>query len=195
MNIGQLIRYEAWKKSNTDTIALLAAFTYIPYADLAESKSNQFWTPLYSVLNFVHTEQINWNKLKVPKSIRLDGIQCKVPRNLGLQMFAQKVFSVNLLADDTRTDNEKMLRILAIYFQPLIDGKWITERLDHIENHCRYINAKEAFPIANFFLSRLLKPRNFGMLGLHPFQLIRRRLLSVNQWAHLVWRRSLTSSL
>ena len=194
VNIGQLIRFEAWKKSKGDTIGLLAAFTYLPESDLSESKGNQFWTPLYSVLNFVYTEPMDWSKLKMPKSISIDGSLCKIPRNLGLEMFAQKVHALNLITDESKTDDEKILRIMAIYFQPLVDGKWNHDRIDHIENICRYMNAKEAFPIGDFFLRRLLRTRNFGMLGLHPLQLIQRRLLSPIALVRMAWKGSQTSS-
>jgi hypothetical protein len=180
VNLGQLIRYDAWAASKGDTVGLLSAFTYTDYSYLAESKSNNLWGPLYSVLGFVYKEPIQWDKLKVPDSIRLDGVDCKIPKKIGLTMFAQKVNALNLIADESKTDKEKILRILAIYLQPIYDGRWIPERLDHIENHCRYLNAKEAFPIGNFFFRKLLKTKNYGMIGFYPFLLITKKRLLEN---------------
>jgi len=191
VNLGMLIRMKEnwdWKKSNM--IGLLSALTFQDYSAISNSQRD-LWEPLFAVMGFVFTDAPKWHKLKKPKVLRIDGVDCKLPRKIGLTMFGQKVMALQLIGNEELSDYEKIPKILAIYLQPLYDGKFNTERLEHIEHHILYLPAKDAYPIGNFFLKKLLRRKDYGILGLAPFLWIARTRLfktlpGVKDWKDLI---------
>jgi len=185
VNLGMLIRMEEnWSGKKSDMIGLLSALTFQDYSAISNSQRD-LWEPLFAVMGFVFTDPPKWNKLKQPKVLRIDGIDCKMPRKIGLTMFGQKVMALQLIGNEELSDIEKIPKILAIYLQPIYDasqanratGKFNTERLEHIEHHCLYLKAKDAYPAGSFFLNRLLRKKDYGILGLAPFLWIARMKL------------------
>lgn len=113
------------------------------------------------------SQKIDWYSLPVPKTIRIGEKKYKVPFDLGLKTFGQKITleaKVQKAMEEKRDLFEIMPDVMAIYFQPLVDdAPFNDERVEEIKDLFYDCPAVHVFPIAAFFLRNSNAYRNFGL--------------------------------
>jgi hypothetical protein len=91
--------------------------------------------------------------------IIIEGKEIKFPSSLDFTRFGQKSMTKNLI-----NDNEKLelivSEVFAIYAQPLIDGKFISERIPEIKELVDNLPIISVFPYTVFFFKRLRRLKN-----------------------------------
>lgn len=100
----------------------------------------------------------NWDHIELPKTISFENKEIKLPE-IEMQSFGQKVIAGQTLRDyKGRIANDLLVRVVAIYLQPIIDNiKFDDDRVDAIKERLLQLPAVEIYPIAAFFLSTLQK--------------------------------------
>lgn len=192
VKLKHLINLEVWKGDETDPVGLLACFMDIDPEIIANSR-REYWTELLTVLSFVF-EPPKWDTLKMADTIDLDNKIIKVPKKLELERFGQMVLAAQYM-EGIKEDSENIKLIpdvMAVYLQPLIDGKFSRTRLDYTKRIILEMPAIKAVPIGRFFFLKLLKSRNYGMLGLKPFQAIIKKVLFTSKRDLKNWNLSAT---
>ena len=159
-----------------DPLLLFAALSGQKLSELNNTPTNLF-EPFLDHLKLLSGQEPKWVKLKHPDEIRLNSKTIKVPKDLGFERFGQKVLGLDILEryNKEKEDLDKLdslPEILALYFQPLYDGKFDRNRVDTVKKYVLNMKALQAVPIANFFLDNLLKSNNIGLLGLNPWALM-----------------------
>jgi hypothetical protein len=103
---------------------------------------------IYDVVKFIYENPPNWKSLKAPKHFIIAGKPYKVPNP------SKCLTGQNLMLD--RLMEKPLLEIvpeaLAIYFQPLIDGKFDRARIPAVMEMILDTTAIDAFATVNFFL-------------------------------------------
>ena len=91
--------------------------------------------------------------------IEIEGVEIKFPSSLDFTRFGQKSMTKNLIKE-----NEKLelivSEVFAIYAQPLIDGKFISERIPDIKEIVDNLPIISVFPYTVFFFKRLRRLKN-----------------------------------
>ena len=178
-----------WNGESTDMVGLLSALTGEDYNDLENAKGD-LWNPLFKVLGYVF-EAPDWKRIKKPKSVTLGSKVLKPPTNLLLECFGQKVLALNLITTETDQINN-IADVIAIYLQPAYDGKFVSDRVPDIKKMVLEMNAFEAMPYGLFFLKNLLRPKNYGLVGLIPSRKTMKNLLSLQRPAPTNYANSAT---
>ena len=181
LKLKHLINLELWKGNENDPIGLLSCFIDLDAEIIANSKRDH-WTELITILSFVF-DPPKWHNLKVQRKVKLSDKLITIPRKLELERFGQKVLALQYMSN-IKEDSQNLSIIpdvMAVYFQPLYDGKFSRYRLRHIKSLIMEMPAIEAIPIGRFFFRKLIKSRNFGWLGLKVSQLIMKKILYSRQ--------------
>lgn len=125
---------------------------------------------IYEVVRFVYEETPKWKELKPPTHLVIDGKPYKVPSPdkcfTGQNIMLDQLLSKPLL--------DIIPKALAIYFQPLIDGKFDRMRLEAVERMIMDSNAVDCYATANFFLhggKNLQRIMRVGSIQLRSTQL------------------------
>lgn len=181
--LQQIIDLDKARKSEKeeDPLLLFAALSGQRLGELNNTPSN-LWIQFFNHLEFLASNEPKWLKLKHPETVRINSKEITVPKDLGLEAFGQKVLGLEIMERYNKEDKEEdklesLPEILALYFQPLYDGKFDRTRVNAVKKYVLKMRALDAVPIASFFLTRLLKSKNFGLLGLSPLMLIRNKKL------------------
>ena len=170
-----------WSGDKTDMIGLLSAFTDQSYEDLEQAKGN-LWEPLFQVLSFVF-EAPKWDKIKLPDRVILGDKVVKPPKKVEMETFGQKVMAMQLIANESVEQIQKIPNILAIYLQPAYDAKFVSERVPDIEKKVLEMNCFDAMPYGMFFFRKLLKSNSFGRIGLRGSGRMLKNLLYIKRLA------------
>ena len=94
------------------------------------------------------------------------GTTYKTP-HVEMQMIGQKEMLQSRLRDST--PSSCIAYAVALYLQPLIDGKFEREAIEVLEQELLYFPALEVYPVALFFLRELRKYKQLGNAGFNPF--------------------------
>ena len=191
VKIKHLVNLEnKWSGNKSDMIGLLSAFTSCTYEQLEQAKGN-LWEPLFGVMAFVFNSP-KWDKLKKQPLLSIGNKLVKAPKKLELETFGQKVLAMNVIASEGEQIN-KIPEILAIYLQPAIDGKFITDRVEQIKEDVLNMYALEAMPYGIFFFKKLLRLRSYGRIGLKASRRIRKQLVFIAKQAQISYNNLQTS--
>ena len=149
VTLGQFIDIET-KWDRKDLLQLFAILTGVDISVLSNTRTKKILQPIAEATLFIY-EPLNWNRLKRPKSIYLHGKELKVPKNLGMELFGQKVMLLQKMQENEDDWRPIIPFGLALYFQPLYDGKFSRDRVEVFEEKILKIPALLAYPIAFFF--------------------------------------------
>ena len=171
IKLKHLINLELWQGDSSDPVGLLACFLQID-PDIIGNSKKDYWTELLTLLNFVFNAP-KWHNLKIPDTVFLDNRSIKVPKRLEMERFGQKVVCLQYMASMKQDNIALIPDVMAVYFQPLIDGKFNRNRIEYVKRLIMDMPAIEAVPIGRFFFRKLLKSKTLGRLGLRRSRLIR----------------------
>ena len=173
--LKHIVNLDLWEGDNTDVIGLMACFVDLPQ-EVLEATNTNLWDELFKILSFVF-DPPTWHNLKRPDKIEINGRYIKVPNNLELESFGQKVMAMQKMVADQ--DSIKVIPdILAIYLQPVYDGKFSRPRIEVLKEYILECKAIDTVPIGRFFFRKLLRPKRFGLLGLNKYQRILKQMQS-----------------
>ena len=167
-----------WTGESKDMIGLLSTFTGQNFQTLENAKGD-LWEPIFQVLSFVF-DAPKWEKLKRTKIVNIGGKMVRPPKNLSLETLGQKILALNLITNGN--DHIKNIPdIISIYLQPAYDTTFVSDRINDIKRLVLDMKAYEAMPYGLFFLKKLLRPRNYGRLGLRVSLKMLRNLQSIQK--------------
>lgn len=151
LTLGHLVDLEA----EQDPTAL-EIFNVLCGKNVSEA-SQEFEDELLAAVAFIYTPP-DWNKIPPPTHLVIAGTPYPVPK-IEDETFGQGIMVAELMARAADL-KETVIPILAIYFQPAVDGgKFNRHRLPTIEKYLRNTAAVEGFATASHFLgaSRTLR--------------------------------------
>lgn len=161
-NISELCTFQYCElnkhRDNLNTVRLLSILTGIDYTVLNNSDCSKF-EPILSVLKFDDKEKPLQN-IECPDVVEIDKKEIKVVKEIGQETFGQKVFAqeiVNSMIAERLDKVEALVKVVAIYLQPQIDGSFDDKKAKELENKLMELPITGVYPIGNFFLSRYVK--------------------------------------
>lgn len=140
--------------ADDNPIRLLSIISGVDFDSLAESSDENLQNELYDLIAFLY-EQPDWKKITRPSHLVIGGKPYKVP-NIEKETLGQKVMLDQLVTQGTSLISV-IPQALAVYFQPIIDGKWDHKRLKEVEELIMETPCLHSHAIAGFFLS---SPKN-----------------------------------
>lgn len=170
VTLGQLLAIRSGTLSTLDVIAILS------------NEAVSFWRSVNPadvvsrIMPYLEwsNEAFDWNALEVPDVFRMGGVVgdevkklhmfvglplyfdrvFKVPMNLDLETYGQKVFIESLIGNDM-PDAKRVPMVLAAYFEPIYSGQdFNTERLADFLPVILQTSCTEALPIYSFFFRK-----------------------------------------
>ena len=151
--LSNVIRLEAMPEDN-DLIDVLCCFIDLP-KEIIDNTSSNLWQPLFKILEFVYNPP-KWTALKRPSKLQLNGKLVKVPSNLGMETFGQKVLALQAI-EKHKQKLSGLPELLTIYLQPKYDGKYSRMRQGAVRELVDNTLAIESIPIGLFFLQEVAK--------------------------------------
>lgn len=152
-----------------DTEDEVAVFSVLSGLNVEVVENSQAITEeIYKVVAFIYEATPEWKKLQPPTHLVIGGKPYKLPK-IDKCVLGQNIMLDNLIE---RPLVESIPTVLAIYFQPLIDGgKFNRERLPAVEKMILEANALECYATAGFFLrggKNLLRIMRVGYIRARP---------------------------
>ena len=151
----------------TDLVGLMAALMGIPKKELSNTKAD-LTSQTREALKLVANEAPLWEEILHKDMFLYKETYYKVPKDLSLARFGQKVLLQNRLTNNNPADC--IAYAVALYIQPLIDKTFDEEKIDALEEEILKLPAIEVYPLANFFLDKLLLFKLLGSKGFNPYQ-------------------------
>ena len=178
--LKHIVKLDLWDGDSSDIIGLMGCFVDLP-TEVLEATHSNLWEPLFKVLAFVFNPP-SWHNLKKPDKILINDKYVKVPKNLELESFGQKVMAMQKMVVDQ--DSIRVIPdILAIYLQPVYDNKFSRPRIEVVKEYILECNAIDTVPIGRFFFRKLLRQKNYGLIGLNRYQRIIKQMRFSNRQA------------
>lgn len=136
----------------------IAALTGIDY-DIIESMQCDVSDSVMQSISFIGNVP-DFSKMKAPAEIKIGEQVLTVPKDITEETFGQKIMIQQKINDCIESGKDLSTLIpftIATYFQPAYFNEKYSgkkaEQLEELTNQCKII---EAFPVANFFLSRCI---------------------------------------
>jgi len=160
VTVNQFIQLESnW--DGKDLRQLLSILTGLD-RDILANSSRKILNQVDSIVSFIFTDPPNFNKLKRKATIKIDGKPIKMPKDLEQETFGAHILMMEIL-EDTEDIISKIPLVMAIYAQPVIDGKFIEGRIEAIEQLINNMPIVEVYPHCFFFWKRLENCRILGV--------------------------------
>lgn len=169
--------------NEANTLDVIAILTGIPKDTISNAKVESIES-IVPFLNWTNTA-FDFQMLDVPKTVEIMGVEYRVPDDLGLKSYGQKI---SIEQDMAKQGNalRMMVKILATYFQPIVlKADYDGDAAELFETNILQMKAVEAYPVATFFLLRF--HASYSMKGKHS----QKSLTGLKKWlASKGWWRS-----
>jgi hypothetical protein len=143
-------------------VRIISALTGIEYETLAATECEIAESVLQAVA-FIGTPP-DFSKLIAPDKINVGGKLLTVPKDITSETFGQKTLVQQKINECVEAKKELSSIIpftIAQYFQPAYyDSKYNDKQAEQFESITRHVKILEAFPVANFFLSKYISSLN-----------------------------------
>ena len=142
-----------------DTLGLLASLSGIDRSKLLNTTEDL--SPYFAKASkFLKADPLGWRGGAVPETLDLLGVTCKIPKDIELERFGQKM----LLGQHLLKYDHPLHAIpdaIAIYLSPLIFAEKWDEQIDEVIEAVKELPIVDCYPIADFFLRNLpITPTN-----------------------------------
>jgi len=139
-----------------DAIKLLASFSGIEVDKLYNTEVD-LTKYLIQISNLVVKDPFGYrSKPDVPITFTLMDVECKVPKDIEMRSFGQKVMFGQVLAKKKYT-NEAIPEAIAIYLAPQIYPDDWYERIEEIAEEVKKLKVVDCYSLADFFLINILQ--------------------------------------
>ena len=166
VNVETFERLAELDNDYTDTLKFLAALSGVDYSTLMNAKES-LGAMVTSGLKFIADQQPLLQKIPHKSHFVFEGKGYKVPKDMELERFGQKIMMQQRMS--TKQPHECIAFAVALYMQPIIDGKFDEAKIADLEAEVKKMSIIEIYPLANFFFSQLKLYRLVGRKGFQPF--------------------------
>ncbi len=110
-------------------------------------------TPKYAkIVQFMIDDPNGWKGDKATE-IEILGVMCKIPKNIEMEMFGQKIMMGDSLNRNVDNIFNALPEVLAIYLAPQIYPDDWYRRIEEVSKHILTLPINKVYPIAGFFLT------------------------------------------
>lgn len=173
-----------------DTVSLFSILSGVSYRALYHSKDRELEAGLLAATQFIYEEKPTFKSQGKPDKFTFRGAEYTVPKDLTGLSIGQNIHVYQRLTG-AKTYDELIALALAVYLQPIIDGKdFDLDRALELEKEIERMPITETYPLGFFLLQPLIKSGQTLQKRVRS-SLIRwfqDWLRSVRQW--LSWQRS-----
>lgn len=111
---------------------------------------------------FFMSEKVDFSNWKLPEEVTIDGVTCKVPKDIRTETFGQKIYmheEMNRVIKEEKQNIDAMPYAIATYFYTALTGdkSYTHEKVMSIIPRVMNMKAIEAVPVANFFLTNCFR--------------------------------------
>ncbi len=136
-----------------DSISLLSALSGIERNTLLNSKED-IAGQLMRMVGFLSIDAEGFNIKGLPKTFRLRGVECLVPKDIELERVGQKIMLQDAMVKH-KFIYSAIPEAIAIYLQPsLNEGVFDDAQLEDLIEEVKLLKIVDVYPIASFFLSK-----------------------------------------
>ncbi len=148
-----------------NAIYLLSSFSGVPVEKLMNT-TKDLTKYLVQVSNLIIKDKEGYRGAPdVPITFKLLDVDCKVPKDIEVERWGQKIMYTQALAK-CKFSNEAIPEAIAIYLAPQIYDKDEWYKPEQIETICeavRKMKIVDCYSLADFFLSDILKYKRNGI--------------------------------
>jgi len=138
-------------ESTFEEVDFISAFMDVPKKDI-ENITGNLGPVIETIQSLFHQKPPDFSKAK-KKILTMEGKQIKFPNSLDFTRYGQKSMLKNILLKETGIEQE-ISTIFAIYAQPLIDGKFNSQRIPEVKKLVDEMPIIEVYPYVLFFFKR-----------------------------------------
>jgi len=144
-----------------DAVGMLSALTGIEKYKLMNTKED-LEEPLLKMIAFIAREPEGY-KGKVPKTIKINGVKCRIPKDIELERLGQKIMLSSAMGKHTYI-YEAIPEAIAIYLVPEINGGDFDDSLiEEVTEQVKKLKIVDVYPVADFFLNKYRNIIKSGM--------------------------------
>lgn len=158
VTVGQFIQLRESAECVNPVAKIISALTGIEYETI-ESMKCDVSDAVLQAINFVGNVP-EFSKMIAPDKINIGGTDYDVIKDISEETFGQKIMMQQKINEATEAGKDLSVLIpfaIATYFQPIVFNEKYSgkkaEQFETVTSQCKII---EAFPVANFFLSRCI---------------------------------------
>lgn len=153
-------QYVEMSNHDLTPLRLLSIFTGIDYELISNCEAKGFDPTIMSMMKFIE-KGIDFDSLKMPETLTVDGKECAIPKTLMRETLGQKFRSLHLIDEASQKKSSivnLISEIVAIYLHPYYyetpsdkryDDKLSDQMIPLIDN-CKIV---DVYPVAYFFLT------------------------------------------
>ena len=163
LTLGQLIKLEnEW--DGADPIQLFSIITGLDVDLLENSTQEGLENTMMAVCSFAYNRP-QWEELPAPSHIQIGDKVYKTPKDISKKLLGQKIRVSQIILKSGNDLISSIPKIIAIYMQEVIDGKYDGTRIDEVEKLVMSCSAIDAYGLGQFFFQRSSNLINIGELS------------------------------
>lgn len=168
ITVAQFLALKKKPKNDAELFSILSGLPVEDWMNASEANIDEVILPLIEYLK----DQPNLDELLPPKTITINKKELKVPKNIGLKSYGQKILLHKAIRNHTEVipdgdggekevtkDLDELIPYtLAVYFHDQLNDNGRTDPgyVDEVVPLMEQLMIVEAYPIASFFLSNLI---------------------------------------
>jgi len=163
LTLEQLIRLETeWDRESP--LALFAIITGLDIQLLENSREKGLEDTMLAICAFAY-DQPQWDNLPKPEHFEIAGKIYKAPKNIEEKLLGQKIRVSQIVIKAGEDLLTQLPKIIAIYMQEVIDGKYDGNKVDDLEKEILKSPAMDAYGLGRFFFRKSIDLINIGELS------------------------------
>ena len=168
LTLRQLIQLETeWDKESP--VQLFSIITGIEVELLENSAQAGLENTMLAICAFAY-DQPQWDNMPRPKYIQLGDTNYETPDNISKKLLGQKIIVSQIVLKSGEDMITQLPRIIAVYMQKEVDGKYNDKRLAEVEEMALGAPAMDAYGLGKFFFLKSVDLINTGQLSSEKFQ-------------------------
>jgi len=162
LTLSEFIQLETVGISALSPLKIFSILTGLEVDILANASGKEVLNNLTGVTSFINSAP-KFEDLPPPKTIMIGDKAYKTPLDFEKTMLGQKILLQQIIANNKQDIIKELPNVLAIYLQPVIDGKFKDERLPEVRETLMDSPAIPAYALAQFFFLHSSDLANIGL--------------------------------
>lgn len=135
-----------------DAVGMLSVLTGIEKHVLMNTKED-LEEPLMKMIKFIADNPMGYKKA-LPKTIKVNDIKCKIPKDIELERLGQKIMLQAVMGKHTYV-YEGIPEAVAIYIIPELNkGEFDDSMIEDVTDQIKKLRIVDVYPVADFFLNK-----------------------------------------
>lgn len=167
LTLEEFIKIETIAPGKISIIEMFSILSGLHIDVISGTECEEIERQLFEICAGIQKNAPDFKELKPPKKLLIDGKVYDSPLKFNNTMLGQKILLKQLIVDSKKQLLNIIPEVIAIYFQPLMDGKFDDQRIEPVKKLLLQSPALHCYALAQFFF---LHSPYLNMIGLRNFK-------------------------